>query len=166
MNTNTQNLQELCFRNPALQRLLQFDAIGSTEIADLDSANVHFSIMYNEREENYLVHYRCHNGRPAWENSPEGYVRCSNFEEVLEALNEEMHEHHLSHGRTETRSFNSRGILWLSLKPVQIISSFRPAFSKALEEAMDHTSGNKIPAGFADNCDRWTAFLHRLALSA
>lgn len=161
MNTQTETLKDLCMKNPALGNLLQFNVAGSMNVASFESTNVHFDLLYDPVAETYLVHYRCHNNRPAWEESPEGYVRCNNFDEVLEALNDEIREHHLSHGR--------EGIfkhLWLCLRPSGIAPALRNSFSAALENARLKIPAYKAPARFMGHWDRWNSYLHRHALSA
>jgi hypothetical protein len=160
MKTQISQLQDLCAKNPALRNLLQFNPDQGKEVAELKSGRIEFKILYNESEGNFLMNYR-HTG--SWvDEDCDGYVRCSDFEEVLEALSEEMSGMHDSriHRENYVSPVSDR---WLNLLPVWILPSFRATFSLALEKAASYARSGKQ---HHDNISRWAGYMNQLALSA
>ncbi len=162
MNSHIQNLQQLCQSNPALRNLLQFDVNDSIEIASLSSSLFYYYIFYNKTDDNYLLKYLPRKTWPA-QDAEEGYVRCVRFDDVLEALNDELAE------TLDTKGFSGfikelpAETLWLSLRPNHIASLFRARFTQAIEllhERYSQLQGKK------DYRSYWLGFLNNLALSA
>ena len=161
MKTQISHLQDLCAKNPALRNLLQFNPDQGKEVAELKSGRIEFKILYNESEGNFLVNYR-HTGSWIEEEDCDGYVRCNDFEEVLEALSEEMSGAHDSRIHRENY-ISPASDRWLNLLPVWILPSFRRSFRAALDKAATYTKPGKQ---HHENISRWAGYINHLALSA
>lgn len=164
MNASTQNSRKNFFAHPALRTLLDFDVSNGRRIADIRAANRSFIVYHDRATDSYLVHYRSKSGHPGQE-SPQGYVRCGSFMEMLEALAEEIPMTLTQHG-LQTPEILPLSARWLQGEPQRIDEDYRTRFILALSRLRKlHLSPSQGKV-VENRTERWMQALRPYALSA